>query len=267
MLGGMATDPEFKDHFSGHAADYAAFRPRYPAELFQWAAALPAARSLAWDCATGNGQAAVALAGHFQRVVASDASAAQIAHAEPHPRVEYRVALAEAGEASGLAEGAVDLVTVAQALHWFDFDRFYAEVRRVLAPGGAIAVWSYDLVRVTPEIDRLIDSLARDVVGAFWPPERRWVDERYRTLPFPFAEIAAPPFQLEESWDLPRLLAYLRTWSSATRFRAATGRDAVAEATPELAGAWGDPGQERAVRWPLSVRAGRPAPERRSKKP
>lgn len=256
----MATDPEFKDHFSGHAADYAAFRPRYPAELFQWAAGLPAARGLAWDCATGNGQAAVALAEHFPRVVATDASAAQIAHAEPHPRVEYRVALAEAGEASGLPDAAVDLVTVAQALHWFDFDRFYAEVRRVLAPGGALAVWSYDLARVAPAVDALIDRLARDVVGPWWPPERRWVDERYRTLPFPFAEVAAPPCHLEERWDLPRLLAYLRTWSSVTRLRAATGRDAVAEAEGELAAAWGDPARPREIRWPLSVRAGRLAP-------
>ncbi len=242
----------FKDHFSGHAADYAAFRPTYPPALFAWAAGLPAARGLAWDCATGSGQAAVALAGHFPRVVATDASAAQIAHAVPHPRVEYGVAPAEA---SGLPDGAVDLVTVAQALHWFDFARFYAEVRRVLAPGGAIAVWSYDLAQFDPAVDGLVRRLARETVGPYWPPERRWVDEEYRTLPFPFAEVPAPAFHLAELWDLARFAAYLRTWSAVVRFRAVTGRDPVAELEPELAAAWGDPGEVKTVRWPLHVRA------------
>lgn len=247
----------FKDHFSGHATDYAAFRPTYPPELFAWVAGLPAERRLAWDCATGSGQAAVALAEHFPRVAATDASAAQIAHAVPHPRVEYGVAPAEA---SGLADGSVDLVTVAQALHWFDFDRFYAEVRRVLAPGGALAVWSYDLARFDPAVDRLVHRLARDTVGPYWPPERRWVDEEYRTLPFPFApseQLPVPAFHLEERWDLARFAAYLRTWSAVVRFRAATGRDPVAELEEELAAAWGDPLEVKAVRWPLHVRAAR----------
>jgi SAM-dependent methyltransferase len=244
----------FKDHFSGHAAAYAAFRPRYPETLFDFVAGLPAGRRLAWDCATGNGQAALGLAAHFQRVIATDASAAQIAEAEPHPRIEYRVAPAEG---SGLPDGSVDLVTVAQALHWFDFDRFYAEVRRVLAPGGILAVWSYNLVRIEPALDRLLDHFSTAVVGSYWPPERRWVDEDYRTIPFPFVELPTRLFALEETWDLPRLLAYLRTWSSVTRCRQATGGDPVAEVAPRLAAAWGDPTAARTVRWPLALRAGR----------
>jgi SAM-dependent methyltransferase len=245
---------EFKDHFSGCADSYAATRPRYPAELLDWVAALPAARRLAWDCATGSGQAALGLAGRFARVVATDASERQIANAVPHPRIEYRTAPAEA---SGLADGSADLVAVAQALHWFDFDRFYAEVRRVLAPGGALAAWTYNLARISPELDPLIDRLARGIVGPYWPPERRWVDEDYRTVPFPFAEVPAPAFELAERWDLARFLRYFDTWSSVGRYRKATGRDPVAEVRDDLAAAWGDPAAPRLVRWPIRVRAGR----------
>src|SRR4051794_21677502 len=146
----------FKDHFSGHAAVYASFRPGYPAALFDFATSLAPGRSLAWDCATGNGQATAGLAERFARVIATDASAAQLAQATPHPRIEYRQAPAEQ---SGLADRSVDLVTVATALHWFDFDRFYAEAERVLIPGGALVAWAYNLPRVSPELDVLMDRL------------------------------------------------------------------------------------------------------------
>ncbi|HEY0782529.1 MAG TPA: class I SAM-dependent methyltransferase [Thermoanaerobaculia bacterium] len=244
----------FKDHFSGHAASYAAHRPGYPPELFAFVAGLPRARRLAWDCGTGNGQAAVGLADHFERVVATDASAAQIANAVPHAGVDYRIATAEA---SGLAAASVDLVAVAQAVHWFDFDRFYAEARRVLAPGGAVVVWTYNLARVSPEIDAVTDDLAYRRVKADWPTERIWVDEEYRTLPFPFAEVASPELEYVVRWDLPRFLAYLRTWSSVQRNAKATGRDPVAAVYDELAAVWGEPATERAVRWPIFLRAGR----------
>ncbi|HEY4574270.1 MAG TPA: class I SAM-dependent methyltransferase, partial [Thermoanaerobaculia bacterium] len=181
----------FKDHFSGHASGYASFRPGYPTALFDFAASLAPGRALAWDCATGNGQAALGLAERFARVIATDASAEQLAQATPHPRIEYRQAPAEQ---SGLPDGAADLVTVATAVHWLDFDRFYAEAERVLAPDGAIVVWSYNLPRVTPEISALVDRLSYQIVKTYWPPERRWVDEEYRHLPFPFAEVEVPQF-------------------------------------------------------------------------
>ncbi|MFY9821816.1 MAG: class I SAM-dependent methyltransferase [Thermoanaerobaculia bacterium] len=243
----------FKDHFSGHASVYASFRPTYPPALFDFIASLPSRHALAWDCATGNGQAALGLAERFDHVIATDGSAEQLAHAMPHPKVEYRQALAEQ---SGLEAGSVDLVSVATALHWFDFDRFYAEVERVLAPGGALAAWAYNLVRVIPELDALVDRLARQIVGSYWPPERRWVDEDYRTLPFPFAEVPVPELWIEEEWDFSRFASYFSTWSATARYRKATGHDPLELVGEEMESAWGDPAQVRRVRWPVMMRAG-----------
>jgi SAM-dependent methyltransferase len=245
----------FKDHFSGHASVYASFRPRYTPELFDFVARLPQRHGLVWDCATGNGQAAVDLAERFERVVATDASEEQLGHAIPHPKVEYRRALAED---SGLESGSVDLVTVATAVHWFDFDRFYAEAERVLAPGGALAVWAYDLARISPALDRLIDRLGREIVGPYWPPERAWVDDLYRTLPFPFAEVPVPEMFIEERWDFDRFLSYLGTWSATNRYKRKKGHDPVDLVRDELQVAWGDPDFVRRVRWPIMMRAGHP---------
>lgn len=244
----------FKDHFSGHAAAYASYRPGYPPELFRALAALPLERRLAWDAGTGNGQAAIGLAGHFEKVIATDPSAQQLEHAVPHPRIEYRVAPAEH---SGLPTGAVDLVAAAQAFHWFDFDRFFAEARRVLAPGGAVALWTYNLARVDPEVDRQTDRLAYRVVAPYWPPERRWVDEEYRTIPFPFDEVPIPPMRYEARWDLDRFALYLRTWSAYVRFQRETGSDPLDQVLDNLRAAWGDPAQVRTVYWPIFIRAGR----------
>ena len=245
--------PGFKDHFSGHAADYAAYRPTYPPALFVRLAALPRRRALALDCGTGNGQAAVGLAERFDRVLAIDPSREQLASAQPHPRIDYRAARAEE---TGAAAASVDLVNVAQAAHWFDLDRFYAEARRVLAPGGAIALYTYGFVRVDPRFDRVLDRLAHEVVGPYWPPERRWVDEEYRTLPFPFAEVATPRLDNEAHWDLDRLLGYIATWSACQRYRQATGRDPLKMVQDELVAAWGDPARSRLLRWPIFMRAG-----------
>jgi len=245
----------FKDHFSGHAAVYASFRPGYPPALFDFVTSLTPGRSLAWDCATGNGQAALGLADRFERVIATDASAAQLAQATPHPKVDYRQAPAEQ---SGLADRSVDLLTVATALHWFDFDRFYAEAERVLAPGGALAAWAYNLPRVTPEISALIDRLGHGIVKTYWPPERRWVDDDYRDLPFPFERVQAPELWIEERWGLDRLLDYFGTWSATQRYMQANGEDPRDLIRGELAAAWGDPEREREIRWPIMMLAGHP---------
>ena len=245
----------FQDHFSRAAGAYAAFRPTYPAALFDALAGLVPAHRTAWDCATGSGQAACALAARFERVVATDASAEQIAAARAHPGVEYR--LAEAGD-SGLEAGSIDLVTVAQALHWFDLGRFYAEARRVLVPGGVLAVWTYADPRLDePALDAAIRRFTRGTVGAFWPPERRLVDDGYRSLAFPFEEIALPGFVLERAWTLPELAGYLRTWSASQRYLDRHGADPVLLFEAEARAAWGDPALRRTARWPLAVRAGR----------
>lgn len=246
----------FQDHFSGHAAYYASARPRYSEEIFDFVASLPARRSLALDTATGNGQAAIGLAERFERVIAIDASAEQLSHAMPHPRIEYRQAPAEQ---TGVENGTVDLVTAAAGVHWFDFGRYYPEVQRVLAPGGALAVWSYDLMQVSPEIDRLVHWLARkSPVAQCWPPERRWVDEEYRTLPFPFEEVPVPPLFIEARLPLDRVTGYIGTWSASARYRKETGRDSADLIRSELEAAWGNPEEERLVRWPIMMRAGHP---------
>jgi SAM-dependent methyltransferase len=244
----------FKDHFSGHAGAYHEARPVYPEALYDWLATQVRARDLAWDAGCGNGQASVALARRFARVHASDPSAAQIANAEPAPHIEYRV---EASEQCSLADASADLVTVAQALHWFDQDRFDAEARRVLKPGGLIAVWSYADCRVVPSIDAIKDHLYVDLTGPFWPPERRYIDEGYRTLPFPFDEFSAPAFDMHADWTLAQFLAYLRSWSATQRCMQANGTDPVALVAAELAREWGDPRQPRCVRWDFHLRCGR----------
>jgi SAM-dependent methyltransferase len=244
----------FSDHFAPVAASYADFRPSYPGTLFAWLAARVPQHDLAWDCAAGSGQATVDLAAYFRLVVATDASQAQISLAIPQPGIEYRVAPAET---SGLPDHSVDLITVAQALHWFDLARFYAEVRRVLRPAGLLAVWTYGVLAVEGEaVDSLLQRFYHATVGPYWPPERAHVEAGYRTLPFPFAEITTPRFCMEASWTLPQLLGYLRSWSATGRFIAANAYDPVEVLAGQLAPHWGDRQQPRRVTWPLSLRVG-----------
>jgi len=245
----------FSDHFASVATHYADSRPAYPAALFDWLAAQCATRDLAWDCGAGSGQASVALARHFARVIATDASAAQIAQAQPDPRVEYRVAPAER---STLDDASADLVIVAQALHWFDLDRFYAEVRRVLRPGGVLAAWSYGVLAVEGEaVNAAVQHFYHDEVGPYWPPERRHVESAYRELPFPFERIAAPAFAMSLHWNLAQLLGYFRSWSATGRYIEQCGDDPVARLEPQLAACWGDVLETREIRWPLALLAGR----------
>jgi ubiquinone/menaquinone biosynthesis C-methylase UbiE len=243
-----------KDHFSGHAACYQQFRPNYPEALFAFLRSLCPAHELAWDCATGNGQAAVALAPHFDSVIATDASSGQIDQAQPNPKVKYLVAPADKVP---IDEGKVDLVTVAQALHWFDVSTFYPEVRRVAKPHCILAVWCYQLHSISPEIDAVVTELYSGIVGAYWPPERKVVEDGYKTVAFPFDELKTPEFRMVHSWDLEHLLGYLGSWSATQRYRKQNGDDPVALIAGALKAAWGDPAQSRDVIWPLHVRVGR----------
>ena len=248
----------FKDHFSGNSADYATFRPAYPPELFAWLAARSGGHGLAWDCATGSGQAALGLAPHFARVIATDASADQVAQARPGPGVEYRVASAEA---SGLPAAAFDLVTVAQALHWFDQTAFHAEVARVLKPGGAVAVWCYERLQMEAALDAIINDFYGRQLAAFWPPERRHVEAGYRDLDFPFTEDSGPAFSMAALWNLDQLMGYFATWSAVKAYRREVGQDPLPELRTRLAVAWQASGVSLAtaknIKWPLSVRFGR----------
>jgi hypothetical protein len=246
-----------KDHFSSVAPLYARARPGYPPDLFAFLAGLVSRHELAWDCGTGNGQAAVELAAHFARVLATDTSRRQIAQAAPCPNVEYRVARAETTK---LPPGAVDLVTVAQALHWFDLDAFYANVRRSARHGAVIAAWCYTLPRVSEAVDRVCDRFYREIVGPYWAPERRWVDECYATIAFPFHEIKSPTlFACRAAHRLADYRAYLESWSAVQNYREKLERDPLAAIDAALLGAWGKAENVKSVTWPIHLRVGRVA--------
>jgi SAM-dependent methyltransferase len=244
----------FQDHFSDAPARYAEFRPIYPDALFDWLASLCAAHGCAWDCATGSGQAASGLAPCFQQVIATDASSEQIAHAGGPDNVSFRVASAEA---SGLENGSIDLITVAQAAHWFDLPRFYAEAKRVLKPSGVIALWGYGRLSLPDGMDEIFQRFYSETIGPYWPPERALIDDGYRSLDFPFAEITPPPFFIEVGWDLPRLLAYLSTWSAVKRYAAQQGHDPLPVLLEKLQPLWGESHSTKQLRWPLFLRVGR----------
>jgi SAM-dependent methyltransferase len=243
----------FKDHFSRQSAAYRRFRPGYPSALFEFVAARAPGRQLAVDCATGNGQAAVELAGHFDAVLAVDGSTSQLARAERHARVHYAAALAEQ---LPVREHSVSLVAAAQAVHWFEFGRFHAECRRVLVPGGLLAVWCYEKFRVDAAVDAVVDRFYTEVVGHHWPAERSYVEQGYRTLPFPWREEAVPDFVLETDWDLEEVMGYLATWSAVQRCKDQLGRDPLPDLRPQLAALWPAAGTRR-LRWPIHMRVGR----------
>lgn len=244
----------FKDHFSGHADRYQQFRPDYPPELLRFLASAAPDWETAWDCATGSGQAAAGLAAHFVRVIATDASFQQLSSAVGPSNVAYLQSLAEQ---TPLRDASVSLTTVAQALHWFDLDRFYAEVRRVLRPGGLIAVWTYSRVSGgAPDFDAVLDDFFFNKVGAFWPPERRHVDVGYSSLPFPFERLKTPSFEIRIQADIDWMLGYMRTWSACQRYLKARGRDPVTEREASLRRAWGRR-KRRQLRWKMPLLLGR----------
>lgn len=244
----------YKDHFSSRAAGYAAHRPGYPPELVRWLAAQAPRRELAWDAGCGSGQLSAGLAEEFDRVIATDASAEQIARATAHPKIDYRCARAEA---SGLPDGVVDLAVAAQAAHWFDLAAWYAEVRRVARPEGLVALVSYGMLHVDDALGAIVGRFYADVLGPYWPFERRHVEEGYRSLPFPFAEIEVPHFEMRAEWALAGLLGYIETWSAVGALVAAEGSERVETFREEVAAAWGDERRVREIRWPLALRAGR----------
>jgi SAM-dependent methyltransferase len=244
----------FIDAFSDAAECYASARPLYPRALFQALATLAPATVAAWDCGTGSGQAAVGLAEFFACIEATDASTEQIAHAKAHPRVRYKAVPAES---SGLDDKSVDLISVAQALHWFDRDRFFSEVRRVARPGALAAIYGYSWFYLTPTIDELTNRWLLQPVESFWSPNNRLLWDGYRTIAFPFEEVTSPCLAIHLTWTLDQLFEYYLTWSAPRRKIAAEGNSFVDEARRAFEAAWGEPTQARHVVMPLAVRLGR----------
>jgi SAM-dependent methyltransferase len=244
----------FKDHFSTRSADYSAYRPTYPRALVDCLAGLCQTAECALDVGCGTGQLSVLLGRRFSRVVATDASAQQIEQAEAHERVRYRVAPAER---SGLPDGSVDLITAAQAAHWFDLPAFYGEARRIGKPGAVLALITYGVLQADPDIGPTVQHFYRDVVGPYWPPERRHVEEGYRSFDFPFEELRAPPLAIEVHWRASDLIGYADTWSAVRGAEKALGRGPVEQFRRDLLKAWGDPDRGRTIRFPLSLRVGR----------
>lgn len=240
----------FKDHFSAVAAEYAQARPEYPPTLFEWIASVAPSRALAWEAGCGSGQATRGLARHFDRVHATDPSAAQVAQAKGPAHVSFAV---EPGEQCSLADGSADAACVAQALHWFDRRAYFAEVARVLRPGGVLVAWGYQDIEVPDVLHDAVAAFAADI-RPFWPAERALVDQAYAGFDWPFPHIDAPTWSIEADWPLPRLLAYFSSYSASRRHREATGRDPVAQHAVAIASAWGA-AATRTLRWPMFVHA------------
>ena len=246
-------DPAFQDHFSAVAAQYAQARPEYPAELFGWIESIVLVHGLAWEPGCGSGQATRDLAPLFDRMLATDPSAAQIAQAHGPSNVTFRV---EPGEATSLGDGTADAICVAQALHWFDQPRFFAECARVLKPGGVLLAWGYQNLIAPDGMEAVLKQFS-DVIEPYWPPERDMIDAAYRDFAFPFDWIEPPVFELRAQWNLARMLGYFSSYSATKRYIDAHGVDPVAAHAPAIAKAWGDPGQTRLLRWPMFVHARR----------
>lgn len=238
--------------FSQNSDQYAKHRPQYPDELFSHLSDIAPRRESAWDCATGNGQAAVSLAKYFATVDATDISSEQIEHAVQHPRVRYSIAPAEN---TPFADQSFDLVTVATAVHWFDQEKFHREVERVLKPGGILAVWTYGEFTVEPEIDKMVGSELLKLIDRYWASGNRKVMNGYRDLPMPLEAIHMPSFSIQMDWTLEQFAAYMRTWSAVKRFTTEMGVDPVLGTEEKLRAVWGEAGATRTVHMPLFVKA------------
>ena len=239
----------FNDHFSLHAADYKTYRPHYPEALFEYLASLTTQHQLAWDCATGSGQAADALSKYYQRVIATDASKQQIANNISHPNIDYQVMHAEQTE---ISNASVDLITVAQALHWFDISRFLEEAHRVLKPDGVMAIWSYNLLSIEPPIDNIINNLYMNVLGEYWPFERRMVEHAYTDVVFPYGVERLSTFNMQAQWTLPQLMGYLGTWSAVKAYQQSQHKNPLADIGYQLKKMWPE-NESKQVSWPLTL--------------
>lgn len=242
-----------KDLFSTQADLYARYRPVYPPELYNYILSFVKERELAWDCATGNGQAAAQLAQHFKKVIATDISAEQIARAAGAANIEYRVCSAES---SVLPGNSTDLITVAQAYHWFDWKKFHAEVMRVARNGSVIAIWTYKRKTTDDKVDALVSSFYKNVTGPYWDEERKYVDDLYETVEFEYAPLPGKMFESVLDWQRSDLIGYISSWSAVQKFIRLQGYSPLPELEETLKGLWPD-GQVKKTIFPISLRLGR----------
>ena len=245
---------KFEDHFSELAETYSKYRPSYPSELFEYLSKICNDHKQAWDCGTGNGQAAVSLTEFFNSVFATDASKEQLEQAPKHPKIIFKN---EPAEKVSLDDNSTDLVTVAAAVHWFNYEKFYSEVKRVLKSDGIIAVWGYHLFKITPEIDKLLKKYYSEILEGYWPEQFHYVDTRYTDLPFPFDELTPPEFKMITKWDLDQVAGFLSSWSGTKIYHQKTGRHPLNEVWDDLTNVWGDEKIKRKIHWPLHMRVGK----------
>jgi SAM-dependent methyltransferase len=247
---------QFKDNFSKQSGIYLKYRPTYPAELFQYLSSLTQDHNLAWDCGTGNGQSAISLTQYYKAVYATDPSEQQIKNALPNSKITYKV---EKAEQPGLEDNTVDLITIAQAIHWFDFDKFYTEVKRVLKKEGIIAAWAYGLPGISPEIDPVLKHFHDEIIGEFWQNENRLIDKEYSTIPFPFKQLSPPHFKICKSLSLNDLLGLVSSWSAVQRFIDQNSYNPVEELEGQLLKLWGNRDHNKEVTWNLILKIGQNA--------
>jgi ubiquinone/menaquinone biosynthesis C-methylase UbiE len=244
----------FKDNFSKQSDIYVRYRPHYPVDLYAHLSHLTENHELVWDCGTGNGQAAIGLSMFYHHIVATDPSEQQIKHAIQDEKVTY---LVEKAERSSLKPESVDLVTIANALHWFDFDAFYTEVHRVLKPTGIVAAWAYGVPSISPEVNPIIHRFHYHTLDAYWQAENRLVEKDYTTIPFPFEEIKSPTFYYEKPMNLVELIGYLNTWSATQRFIEKNRFNPTEQVYNELKKVWPNDNMEKMLTWKLVLKVGR----------
>jgi ubiquinone/menaquinone biosynthesis C-methylase UbiE len=241
-----------KDNFSSQSDQYAKYRPGYPAAFFEYLNTILTGTQNAWDCGTGNGQVATVLAKMFDTVYATDISQSQLDNAARADNIIYSV---QPAEQTDFPDHHFDLVIVAQAIHWFDFEKFYAEVKRTCKENALLIVIGYGILHVSPEIDAVIGRFYKNVIGPYWDKERRYIDEQYQTIPFPFKEIQMPRFSNTYAWTMEHLIGYLNTWSAVKHFTKQNGTNAVDDLRKEIAAVWMQ--DEIEVSFPLLLRVGR----------
>ena len=242
-----------RDYFSGHSKLYATFRPTYPEALYQFIFKHLNSKSIAWDCATGNGQVARYLSARFEKVLATDIRQQQLDNAFQAENILYSIASAEK---TNFPDQSTDLITVAQALHWFTAEDFYGEVNRVAKPGAIVAIWGYNVLSASPEVDKIIEDFYLNTTGPYWDERRKLLDDEYQTIPFPFEKIPFPKIEMETAWSLEHLTGYLSTWSATQKFIKVNGFDPVTAVYENLKPLWKE-GEMKVIRFPLFGKIGR----------